>query len=222
MPARQLRPLLQCVAAVALLATSALASTLHGNLVLGRGSAGRAAELSQAVIWVENIPLGAEAQLARPPRIWFWQRWLGAKPPAPPPLPEVLETELRFQPRVSAAPAGGRIVFRNRDRVWHGVFSVTPGHRLEVGKRAPGSIDTLRVGRPGIVQLRCDIYPDMTGWVVVTPNHAFTRPDAMGHWELPELPAGRYVVRAWHPDRGALRREVTLAERDVPMISLRW
>ncbi len=222
MPSRRLRCLLECVAAFALFASSASAGTLHGVLAPGRGPTPRPSQVVETVIWVERVPPGVEEQLVRGPRLWVWQRWLGVKPPAPPPLPHVLQTGLRFVPRVSAVAARSRIVFQNRDGVWHGVFSVTPGHRFELGKRSPGSIDTLLAGGPGITQLRCDIHPDMTGWIVVTPNHVFTRPDAAGHWELPELPAGRYVVRAWHPDRGALRREVTVLERGGPLVSLRW
>lgn len=198
---------------------SARGATLQGELSLGRG---KALEVAEAVIWVEVIPAETEAQLARVPRLWFWQRWLGWKEPAPPPPPHVIEISRRFLPRVTAVPAGGRVVFHNRDKVWHGVFSVTPGHRFELGKRAPGRIDTLHSGRAGIVQMRCDIHPDMTGWVVVTPNRAFTRPDAAGQWRLPDLPPGRYLVRAWHPDRGALKRVVRLTGRDDAAVALRW
>ena len=202
-----------------LLAVSVRAATLQGELTLGRGA--RRLEVAEAVVWVDRIPSTVEAQLARGPRLWFWQRWLGLKPPAPPPPPHVIEIGKRFLPRVTAAPAHSRVVFQNRDRVWHGVFSVTPGHRFEVGKRAPGQLDTLRLGGAGIVQIRCDIHPDMAGWIVLTPNRAFTRPDALGHWQLPELPPGPYVIRAWHPERGVIKRTVKLTNANAP-IRLSW
>ncbi len=196
------------------------AAVLQGELVPGRR--GKPVEIAEAVVWVERIPERTEQQLASGPRLWFWQRLLGFKAPAPPPPPHVIEVGRRFLPRVTAAPARSRIVFHNRDQVWHGIFSVTPGNRFELGKRAPGRVDTLRAGGAGIVQLRCDIHPDMTGWLVLTPNRAYTRPDARGHWELPELPAGAYVLHAWHPERGALRRAVTLTGRDDAPVLLRW
>ena len=202
-----------------LLAVSVRAAMLQGELTLGRGS--RRLEVAEAVVWVDRIPSTVEAQLVQGPRLWFWQRWLGVKPPAPPPPPHVIEISRRFLPRVTAAPAHSRVVFQNRDQVWHGVFSVTPGHSFEVGKRAPGQLDTLRVGGAGIVQIRCDIHPDMAGWIVLTPNRAFTRPDALGHWQLPELPPGHYVIRAWHPERGVIKRTVNLTNANTP-IRLSW
>jgi hypothetical protein len=203
------------------LVASARSSTIEGNVVFRRDAGSPRPEVAETVVWVEEIPARTEEQLARTPTLWFWQRWLGMKPPAPAATPHVIEIGRRFLPRVSAVPARTKLVFNNRDQVWHGVFSVTPGNRFELGKRAPGRIDTLRVGRAGIVQLRCDIHPEMSGWVVVTPNRAYTRPDAAGHWELPELPPGRYVVRAWHPARGAVHRAVTLAGDDA-FVRLRW
>lgn len=210
-----------CTLAVAsvMLAVTARAATLHGELALGRGA--RHLEVAEAVVWVDRIPSTVEAELVRGPRLWVWQRWLGIKPPAPPPPPHVIEIGKRFLPRVTAAPANSRVVFQNRDQVWHGVFSVTPGHRFEVGKRAPGQLDTLRVGGAGIVQIRCDIHPDMAGWMVLTPNRAFTRPDAKGNWQLPELPPGPYVIRAWHPERGVIKRTVKLTDANAP-IRLSW
>lgn len=199
----------------------ARASTLRGIVAFPHGAGAPSPEAAESVVWVEHIPDRTEQQLARKPTLWFWQRLLGMEPPEPPPTPQVIEIGRRFLPRVSAVPAGTDLVFNNRDQVWHGVFSVTPGNRFELGKRAPGRLDTLRVGRAGIVQLRCDIHPEMSGWVVVTPNRAYTRPDAAGHWELPELPPGRYVLRAWHPARGAVRRAVTLT-RDDAFVRLRW
>lgn len=203
------------------LAAGARASTIEGIVALRHDGGAPRAEVAETVVWVDAIPERTEQQLARQPALWFWQRWLGMKPPAPLPTPHVIEIGRRFLPRVSAVPARSNLVFTNRDQVWHGVFSVTPGNRFELGKRAPGRIDTLRVGRAGIVQLRCDIHPDMSGWVVVTPNRAYTRPSAAGHWQLPDLPPGRYVVRAWHPARGAVHRAVTLGRDDV-FIRLRW
>jgi len=57
---------------------------------------------------------------------------------------------------------------------------------------------------------------------VVTANHASVKAGTEGEWRLPELPAGRYTVRAWAPGREELRREVELAKKSSVKLSLRW
>jgi hypothetical protein len=48
----------------------------------------------------------------------------------------------------------------------------------------------------------------MEAFVMVLPHHGFTRPAADGAYALPDLPAGRYVVQAWHPDLGEKKTTV--------------
>lgn len=166
-----------------------------------------------AAVWVDSLPERTERRLAEGPRRWFWQRRA-----TPPRLAEVRLSASRFVPRVSVVAVGGGLVVRNADRVWHGVFSVTPGHAFELGKRAPGRADTLHLDRSGAVTLRCDIHPDESGWLVVVPNHAFARTDAEGRWTLPELPAGRYTLRAWWPDGRTAERVVEVPAKGAARV----
>jgi hypothetical protein len=52
------------------------------------------------------------------------------------------------------------------------------------------------------------MHADMAAYVLVLPNHAFVQPRADGTYGLPDLPAGRYVIRWWHPDLPGGSREV--------------
>ncbi len=63
-------------------------------------------------------------------------------------------------------------------------------------------IDTVKLARAGVINIHCDIHPDEVGFVVIAPNHAFTRPDSLGHFTLPKLPPGDYQIEIWHPLRG--------------------
>jgi hypothetical protein len=204
------------LAAIALLTLTARtqAGVLQGSVVNSGDPA--LARPGDAVVWVEEIPERAERRLTRKPYHWFWQSRTSPR------LPRLVQAGRRFTPRVLAVASGGAIVIRNHDGVWHGTFSVSPAAPLELGKRAPGSVDTVRFATPGIVAVRCDIHPDESAFVVVTPNHAFARPDGTGRWQLPELPAGRYVVHVWHPGRSEQQRTVELAEHGTTWVTLRW
>ena len=76
--------------------------------------------------------------------------------------------------------------------------------------------------QPGVFAMRCDIHPDMSGWIAVTPNHAYARVDESGQWQLPTLPPGEYELHAWHPDRGETHVAVHVPAKGDTLIHLHW
>jgi plastocyanin len=126
----------------------------------------------------------------------------------------------RFAPRVTPVMVGARVRFRNRDRVFHNVFSVSPAGRFELGTLGPGHTREHRFETAGVVHLFCQLHPAAAGFVVVCPNWYFTRPDASGAYVLPPLPRGGYVVHAWHPSTGAVSRAVEVTGRGVHTLNL--
>lgn len=196
-----------CLAPVALAGTNVsgtlwLSAASRGTGARADSSArGRQRGVGEGVVWVETIPDLVEKKLAEPPRGWFGLK----KAKADPPLPRIGEREDRFTPRVLAVPAGGSVEFANRDRFYHSAFSVSGAKRFDLGKAPPGHRDTLEFERAGVINLHCEIHPKAVGYVVVTPNRAYATPDASGRFRLPRLPAGRYVLHAWHPQKGELK-----------------
>jgi plastocyanin len=168
--------------------------------------------VGEGVVWVETIPAKVENKLASGRRGWF-----SARPKAQA-LPSVAEREDAFAPRVVAVPAGGSVEFANRDRLYHSTFSVSGAKRFDLGKRAPGHRDTLAFERAGVINLHCEIHPEAVGFVVVTPNHAYATPDSAGHFSLPKLPPGHYVLRAWHPRRGELELPFDVPKRGAVVL----
>jgi hypothetical protein len=212
---RQLAPTILMISLVPVVVSTAAAGVLHGELSFAGGRAhGR--HYDDAVVWIAQLPEPVEKKLVtggfRLP--WKKKRVL--------PTPVLVEANRRYGPRVSVVVAGTAIEVRNQDKVWHGTFSVSPGGAFDLGKRAPGSVDTLRFAKPGQFAMRCDIHPAMSGWIAVTPNHAYARVDESGQWQLPSLPPGAYELRAWHPDRGETRVPVHVPARGDTLIRLHW
>ncbi len=164
------------------------ASSMCGPRTHLRGAPG------DAVISVERIPASAESLLA-----------------ARASRPKLAQRDQSFVPRVLPVAAGSVVDFPNLDPIFHNVFSVSPARRFDLGKYPRGQSRPVRFPRTGLVNVYCDIHTDMAAYVLVLPNHAFTQPDGTGAWALPDLPAGRYLVRWWHPDLPGGSREV-----DVP------
>ncbi len=225
------RPTLLLLASLlmSLLTASAWAGNVEGRLWMGRDAQTVAARTTdavklakaqrgaaEAVVWIEAIPEKVEQKLATRRTGWLFKRTL------PEPVASIVQVNQRFRPRVLAVPAGARVEFRNADRVYHSTFSVSAAKRFDLGKYAPGRRDTVQFARRGVINLHSDIYPEMLGFVVVTPNHAYARPDSLGRFQLPKLPAGRYTVRAWHPQRGELKREIEVPKRGDTALELRF
>jgi len=165
------------------------------------GSAPKTAQpgVSDAVIYIESIPEKAEHKLTH--RGWFSPK---------PRMPRIIQQDRRFMPRVMSVTQGTSVEFRNSDLVYHNAFSVSLAKRFDLGRYPPGKSDTVAFEHAGVVNVHCDIHPDMSGYVVVLPNHAFDRPDSLGSYALPNLPPGRYALRVWHPRLGELRRDVEI------------
>jgi len=147
---------------------------------------------------------------------------LAVVPPAATKRPALEQRQQAFAPRVLAVQAGATVDFPNRDPVYHNVFSVSPAKRFDLGKYAEGKSRSVRFDKPGIVNVYCDIHSDMAAWVYVVPHHVFAQANAAGRFSLPELPAGRYTLEAWHPDRGTRKVEVEVPARGDATVTVRY
>jgi len=156
---------------------------------------------SDAVIYVDHVPAAAESALAA-----------AAVSIAP---PKLAQKDQSFVPRVIAVAVNGSVEFPNMDPIYHNVFSLSPPRRFDLGKYPRGSSRTVTFPKPGVVNVYCDIHSNMEAFILVVPHHGFTRPRASGEFRLPDLPAGTYVLHAWHPDLG--EQKVTV---EVPAVGL--
>jgi plastocyanin len=162
-------------------------------------------EPEDAVIWIERIPTAVDSTLSRASEI-----------------PQMAQKGQAFVPRVLAVAAGQAVDFPNLDPIFHNVFSVSPVKRFDLGKYPRGQSRRLTFRKSGLVQVYCDIHANMAGFILVLPNHAFTRPDPSGTFELPELPAGTYAVKVWHPDLPEMRRSVEVPETGVAQVDFSY
>lgn len=161
--------------------------------------------VADAVVFIETVPEKVELKLARPGGLFK------RKPVVK--TPRMIHRNRQIVPRVLAVTAGTRVEFQNLDGIYHNLFSVSAARRFDLGKYAPGHRDTISFDRPGVANLHCDIHPDEIAYVVVVANHACVRPDSTGSFRLPKLPAGKYLLRTWHPRRGELSRTVEMPKR---------
>lgn len=111
---------------------------------------------------------------------------------------EMQQIERRFVPGVLVVVRGTEVRFPNRDRVRHHVYSLSPTKTFELKLYAGTPANPVLFDKPGVAVLGCNIHDNMVGWVVVveTPHHGVA--PASGVVKLPDVPPGRYRLRAWH------------------------
>jgi plastocyanin len=113
---------------------------------------------------------------------------------------KIIQIDAEFVPRVVPVTPGTQVQFINRDGFYHNVFSITPGSRFNIGRKATGVIVSRRFYNLGEIKLFCDIHAQMNATVVCLDTPYFTRVSTDGKYELSGLPEGKYEIRVYHPD----------------------
>jgi plastocyanin len=132
----------------------------------------------------------------------------------PPPKGEIAleQQNEKFVPRVLPIVAGQTVVFPNRDRLYHNVFSVSPITTFDLGQyKSSDPPRTQSFPTPGLVPVYCNIHPDMISYVVVLENRAFAVTGEDGRFELHGVRPGKLALNAWLPGAQRVTREIELA-----------
>ena len=114
----------------------------------------------------------------------------------------------RFVPHVLAVMVGTIVDFPNSDRIYHNVFSLSRAKRFDLGRYAAGKSKGVRMDRPGVVRVFCDIHSHMNAFVLVFNHPFFDVTDVEGRFELPSLPSGTYTVVGWYEGEARVTRSV--------------
>jgi plastocyanin len=103
-----------------------------------------------------------------------------------------------FVPHVLAVMVGTLVDFPNSDRTYHNVFSLSRTKRFDLGRYAAGKSRAVRMDRPGVVRVFCDIHSHMNAFILVFNHPFFKVTDADGRFELPGVPPGAYTIVGWY------------------------
>ena len=144
--------------------------------------------------------------------------------PARPGREVVDQINMEFVPHVKPIVTGSPVYFPNKDNVRHHVYSFSPTKRFELPLYAGTPADPVVFDRPGIVTVGCNIHDWMIGYIFVADTPHLGRTGADGRARLANLPAGRYVLRVWHPrmepPEESTRRPVSLERAGT--VDLTW
>jgi plastocyanin len=121
----------------------------------------------------------------------------GAPAGKAPATAEIEQKGLKFVPLVSVVQTGSKVFFPNNDKVRHHIYSFSPAHKFDQKLYSGQSAAPQVFDKAGTVVLGCNIHDKMLAYVKVVDTPYFARTDGAGAARI-ELPAGKYVVKAWH------------------------
>jgi plastocyanin len=153
------------------------------------GGPGHAATLRVRVETTRGAPL-ADSVVYLTPAVSVARSVL---PPA-----KIDQVHKTFVPRASVVQVGTAISFPNSDNIRHSIYSFSAPKifTLKLYSGTPSS--PVVFDKTGVVVLGCNIHDQMVAWVLVIDTPYVIHSDADGYAILSNLPAGDYVLRAWH------------------------
>jgi plastocyanin len=171
-------------AAVAVGLTLALVNSAKANEIKGKVSVQGIKSAENIAVYVDAIP--------------------DKKFDAPKEPIVVDQRKMAFIPHVVAVQQGTTVEFLNSDPVGHNVYwpSISGNKKLahNLGTWPKGEKKPFQFSDVGVASLLCNVHPEMSGYVVVSPTPYFAVTDKDGNFEIKNIPAGKYTLKTWSED----------------------
>ncbi len=105
-------------------------------------------------------------------------------------------------PHVMAIPAGSTVAFPNDDPISHNLFSLSTGNSFDLGLYRKGAGKSQKFETPGLVNVYCNVHPNMSAVVHVMSTPFYVLADAAGNYAVTDVPPGKYRLVAWNEQGG--------------------
>lgn len=178
--------------------TGGSASSSFAGEPPGRGLAAPGSALIKGRVVVKSETLFGASTGASSPPVVFVKEIPGFK--AKPGRPGAMaQKDKAFKPSLLLIPAGSTVKFPNEDLFFHNVFSLSAGNDFDLGMYSQGDAKSVRFTQPGVVEVFCNIHPEMVGTIIVLQNPYVAQATPDGAYEL-SVPPGNHTLVAWSPD----------------------
>jgi hypothetical protein len=124
-------------------------------------------------------------------------------------------TGCRYSPRILALQKGERLRVKNNDpklHIPHSYLEDRTVFNLSLPFKGTMIDATSRIRQPGILKVVCDTHAWMLAYIHVFDHPYFAVTDERGMFTISNLPAGTYVLKAWHEDAGVKNLEIIVPE----------
>lgn len=181
------------VCVVALAAGEAHAAVVNGRVSF-QTKRGQRPVMEETVVWAEPVD-------GKPLRVT-------------PAAAQMVTRNKSLSPHVLVVPAGSTVQFPNEDPISHNLFSLSPGNAFDLGLYRKGAGKAQKFETPGIVNVYCNVHPNMSAVIHVMPSPFYAFAGADGTFAL-DVPPGRYRLVAWNEQGGMTESVIDVADRAV-------
>jgi plastocyanin len=185
---RRLLPAVACVV-TALAALPLAAATVSGKVsfITKRGQNPVA---NETLVWLE--PAGRAVR--KPPQTF-----------------QMMTRGKTLVPHVLAIPVGSTVEFPNDDPISHNLFSLSTNNTFDLGLYRRGAGKSHKFDTPGVVNVYCNVHPNMSSVIHVMTTPYYTFADASGNYALADVPPGSYRLVAWNEQGGQTTSDVQVS-----------
>ena len=126
-----------------------------------------------------------------------------------------------YLPHVTGVQVGQKMIIRNSDETLHNVHAMPSQNKeFNMGQPFQGmelekTFDTAEV----MIPVKCDVHPWMKSYIGVLDHPYFAVSGADGGFSIGNLPAGDYVLEAWHEELGTKTQSVTVGDGESVEVS---
>jgi plastocyanin len=183
---------LVALSVVAMFTAAAAAGTgaVAGHVRITKNG-GQKDDRSQVVVYMEGVPEPARGAAGSAPKI--------------------RQRDNAFSPGLLVVRRGDSVEFPNEDKVFHNVFSVSEAARFDLGLYKSGTSKVVTFREPGVVDVYCNIHPEMVAKILVVDTSHYAITGADGSFRIAGVPAGKYGIVAWQAHGEPRRGTVTVS-----------
>jgi plastocyanin len=113
------------------------------------------------------------------------------------PAAAIAQKGRKFVPDLVAITVGQSVSFPNSDSFLHNVFSQSTARKFDLGSFKRGESKDKSFTNPGVIDVYCNIHPEMAATILVLPNKRHTRTGRDGSYVIDGVPPGTWTVFAY-------------------------
>ena len=171
---------------------------------------------SKEQFYSEDVVLNPDSSLANV--FIYISEGLASQHDAAPVDPKILDQHhCRYVPHVLGIQVGQTLKILNSDPTFHNVHAAAQKNKaFNLGMSKVEKVKTRTFDQAEVmIPLRCNVHPWMNAYIGVVEHPFYSVTDSTGSFKLQAVPAGEYVIAAWHEVFGRLEQKIKLAEKET-------